>query len=231
MAYRLATLSMLLAYAYALADPMVTAAAQLAPRADDPALVGYISASGGFKDARSCDFPQTVSTSGNYVQCCPTTGACPFYTSCSSNTLLAASATVPCDVDPALTCNTGIVAPSTGAAGGASYLACWQTSLGSNPFTFVRNIGSATVVAPSTTGTGSASNTESTSRSSASSSAGSSTSRATSTSSRSSSAGAGSSSAGAASTSASSSTNIAGVVTGTSGGVVGLLAFLAQWII
>lgn len=55
---------------------------------------------------------------------------------------MAAGTSVPCDVNAALTCNTGIVKTTAGANGGASYLACWQTSLGSNPFTFVQNIGS-----------------------------------------------------------------------------------------
>lgn len=85
-----------------------------------------------------------MSTSGSYAQCCPITGACPFFTACSSNTLLAASASpVPCDVDPGLTCNTAVLATTAGANVGASYLACWQSSLGSGPFTFVQDIGSA----------------------------------------------------------------------------------------
>lgn len=85
-----------------------------------------------------------MSTSGSFAQCCPTTGTCPFFTACSSNTLLAASASpVPCDVDPGLTCNTAVLASTAGAGGGASYLACWQSSLGSGPFTFVQDIGSA----------------------------------------------------------------------------------------
>jgi hypothetical protein len=93
---------------------------------------------------RTCDYPQVVSTSGSFAQCCPLSGACPFYTACSSNTLLAASGSaVPCDVDPGLTCNTAILAATAGADGGASYLACWQSTLGSSAFTFVQDIGSA----------------------------------------------------------------------------------------
>jgi hypothetical protein len=93
---------------------------------------------------RTCDYPQVVSTSGSFAQCCPLSGACPFYTACSSNTLLAASGSaVPCDVNPGLTCNTAVLAATAGADGGASYLACWQSTLGSSAFTFVQDIGSA----------------------------------------------------------------------------------------
>jgi hypothetical protein len=93
---------------------------------------------------RTCDYPQVVSTSGSFAQCCPLSGACPFYTACSSNTLLAASGSaVPCDVDPGLTCNTAVLAATADADGGASYLACWQSTLGSSAFTFVQDIGSA----------------------------------------------------------------------------------------
>jgi hypothetical protein len=94
---------------------------------------------------RSCDYPQTLSTSGSFAQCCPESGSCPFYTACSSNTLLAAgsASAVPCDVDPGLTCNTAVLATTAGASGGASYLACWQKSLGEGAFTFVQDIGSA----------------------------------------------------------------------------------------
>lgn len=84
--------------------------------------------------------PQTVSTSGSYVQCCPATGECPFYTTCSSNTLLAANATVPCDVDATLACNTGLIFATRDAADPASYLACWQTSLGSDALTIIQSV-------------------------------------------------------------------------------------------
>lgn len=55
---------------------------------------------------------------------------------------MAAGTTVACYVNSALTCNTGIVETTPGASGGPSYLACWQKTLGSSPFTFVQNIGS-----------------------------------------------------------------------------------------
>jgi hypothetical protein len=158
-------LSALVTSAIAVAEPAVTAAPRLHPRQSvDPALVGYMSASGGCKSSaesinhvsfadtlpddngRTCDYPQTMSTSGSFAQCCPTSGACPFYTACSSNTLLAAGASVsgvPCDVNPGLTCNTAVLATTAGVSGGASYLACWQATLGSSAFTFVQDIGSA----------------------------------------------------------------------------------------
>lgn len=149
--------------ALAAAEPAVTEAAMLYQRQSfpDPAFVGYISASSGCRlfarhhrgsfadtsvddNSRACDFPQVVSTSGSFAQCCPLSGACPFYTACSSNTLLAASGSaVPCDVNPGLTCNTAVLATTAGADGGASYLACWQSTLGSSAFTFVQDIGSA----------------------------------------------------------------------------------------
>ncbi|KAM0711918.1 hypothetical protein Q7P35_001288 [Cladosporium inversicolor] len=160
MAATLIALSAFTIGALAAAEPAVTAAAMLDPRqlAINPALVGYISVSDGYDNSRACDFPQVVSTSGSFAQCCPLSGACPFYTACSSNTLLAASGSaVPCDVNPGLTCNTAVLATTAGSDGGASYLACWQSTLGSSAFTFVQDIGSASVAAPaSTTGSGSA---------------------------------------------------------------------------
>ena len=47
MAFRIAAFSTLIAQIGALADPLVTEAAQIAPRDVDPGLVGYISANGG----------------------------------------------------------------------------------------------------------------------------------------------------------------------------------------
>ena len=161
MAASIITFSSLVIGALAAAEPAVTAAAVLEPRQIfyDPALVGYPSASGGcksfagnteisFADAspdengRTCDYPQVVSTSGSFAQCCPLSGACPFYTACSSNTLLGTSGrAVACDANPGLTCNTAILATTAGADGGASYLACWQSTLGSSAFTFVQDIG------------------------------------------------------------------------------------------
>jgi len=161
MAATIITLSTLAIGALAAAEPAVTAAAMLEPRQIfyDPALVGYPSASSGcksfavstrvsFADAsideigRTCDYPQVVSTSGSFAQCCPLSGACQFYITCSSNTLLGTSGrAVACDANPGLTCNTAILATTAGADGGASYLACWQSTLGSSAFTFVQDIG------------------------------------------------------------------------------------------
>ncbi|KAJ9626664.1 hypothetical protein H2204_010053 [Knufia peltigerae] len=223
----------------AFADPVITAAAALVPRDTDPSFVGYIAEGGSYGNARSCDYPQTVSTSGAYVQCCPTTGNCPFYTSCSANTLFAAGGdTVPCDVSTQLTCNTGIVLPTPGAAGGPSYLACWQTSLGSSPFTFVQDIGTATAApagstgsgsAPSATASGSAAASGSTasglSSTGAASSSQSSAGSAETTSSSGSSSSSSSSSSSASASSAGSNDGVTlGYETGLVGGVVALLA-------
>ncbi|KPI38218.1 uncharacterized protein AB675_1083 [Cyphellophora attinorum] len=133
-------------YAYALNEaPMITAAAQLFPRDTDPGFVGFISQNGEFSNPRSCEYSETVSTSGSYFQCCPTASgsACNFYTTCSDNTLYApGSVSVDCYQNTGLQCNTGIVLQTAGQeGGGASYLACWQTSLGSSAFTFVQTTG------------------------------------------------------------------------------------------
>ncbi|OQO00484.1 hypothetical protein B0A48_13833 [Cryoendolithus antarcticus] len=123
----------------------ITAAPQLLPRQTDPAFVGYISGPSGYSDSRKCDYPETLSTNDENVQCCKPGAPCDFYYQCQDNTLYGASGTsVPCDVSPELTCNTAIVVPATLAAyldiSGYSYLACWQTTLGTNPFTIVQSV-------------------------------------------------------------------------------------------
>ncbi|KAM0719937.1 hypothetical protein Q7P37_004072 [Cladosporium fusiforme] len=143
--------------------PVITAAARLYRRQEDPAFVGLVGDQ--FDEPRSCDFPQTVSTSGSFVQCCPTSGACPFYTTCSSNTLVASNATVPCDVDPALTCNTGWVLTADNDLNTGSYLACWQTSLGTSPFTILRNLDATATSAPGNASSSSSSTSKETSSS------------------------------------------------------------------
>ncbi|KAK6437982.1 hypothetical protein LTR95_005826 [Oleoguttula sp. CCFEE 5521] len=96
-------------------------------------------------DSRKCDYPETLSTDDENVQCCKPGAPCDFYYQCQGNTLYGASGTsVLCDVSPELTCNTAIVVPATLAAylglTGYSYLACWQTTLGTNPFTIVQSV-------------------------------------------------------------------------------------------
>lgn len=81
------------------AEPQVTAAPDFEKRAIDPMLIGYV-VSGGFcrplsqppysgnslltsiAFPASCDAGYTYATSKSYAQCCPTAGACTFYTTC-----------------------------------------------------------------------------------------------------------------------------------------------------
>lgn len=151
-------------------DPQITARAQLGKRQSDPALLGYISASGAsrcesnnhvpqFKleqysrhplglasntvtnvdsDARSCDFPATLSSSGSLAQCCSGSD-CVFWSSCSAGTLFAQSTSLRCDQG---FCNTAVLVATPGASNGESYLGCWATSLGEDSFTIVRDVGS-----------------------------------------------------------------------------------------
>ncbi|KAH8725567.1 hypothetical protein GQ44DRAFT_771890 [Phaeosphaeriaceae sp. PMI808] len=137
----LANIGGLIAVVAAAADPQITPRAELTPRQNnDPAFLGYISAA-TFSDARSCDFPFTLSRSGSLAQCCSST-ACNFWSSCSAGTLFAPSTSLFCDQG---FCNTAVLVPSVGANSGQNYLGCWATSLGQNAFTIVRDIGSASV--------------------------------------------------------------------------------------
>ncbi|KAF2998963.1 hypothetical protein E8E13_007107 [Curvularia kusanoi] len=122
-------------------DPQITARAQLGKRQSDPALLGYISESGAssFSDARSCDFPATLSSSGSLAQCCSGSD-CVFWSSCSAGTLFAQSTSLRCDQG---FCNTAVLVPTPGAKSGESYLGCWATSLGQDAFTIVKDAGSA----------------------------------------------------------------------------------------
>ncbi|KAF2106174.1 hypothetical protein BDV96DRAFT_591314 [Lophiotrema nucula] len=134
-------------FAIAAPDPAITARAQLVKRQDDPAMLGWVSTSGAseFSNRQTCDFPATLSTSGSYAQCCAPSSACNFWTTCSNNAVVAASTSVFCDNG---LCNTGVIVPTTGAKEGTSYLGCWATSLGQDPFTMVQDIGSAPVATP-----------------------------------------------------------------------------------
>ncbi|KAL1591165.1 hypothetical protein WHR41_00169 [Cladosporium halotolerans] len=211
-------------------QPAITPAPRLHRRQDDPALVGYVEQA--FYESRRCDYPQTVSTSGSYVQCCPATGECPFYTTCSSNTLLAANATVPCDVDATLACNTGLVFATRDAADPASYLACWQTSLGSDALTIIQSVDETAVAGGSTR---SASGSGSTSETSSGSSTARQTASATDTTSdeQSATSTADSSSAGEGGTaeSSSSAAAAAGGYGAQQGGLLGAMVFVAQLLV
>ncbi|KAG9196996.1 hypothetical protein G6514_002697 [Epicoccum nigrum] len=124
-------------------DAQITAAAQLGKhrRQADPALLGYISADGAssFSDARTCDFPATLSSSGSLAQCCSGSD-CVFWSSCSAGTLFAQATSLRCDQGY---CNTAVLVATPGAKSGESYLGCWATSLGEGPFTIVKDVGSA----------------------------------------------------------------------------------------
>ncbi|OAL02840.1 hypothetical protein IQ06DRAFT_292135 [Phaeosphaeriaceae sp. SRC1lsM3a] len=147
-----AVISSLVALAAAAADPQITARAELAPRQDDPAFLGFVSAS-GFSDARSCDYPATLSRSGSLAQCCAS-ASCTFWSSCSAGTLFASQTSLFCDQGY---CNTAILVNTIGASNGQNYLGCWATSLGEAPFTIVRDIGSASRgAAPTSSGGASA---------------------------------------------------------------------------
>lgn len=126
--------------AWAAEPPAITAAALL-PRQGASDLVGYIS--GAADSSRTCDYPQTLQTSGDYIRCCPTTGSCPFFTACSANTLLGGGTSVACDATSTLSCNTGLVQATAGSQAGdaKSYLACWQTSLGTGAFVLAQTPG------------------------------------------------------------------------------------------
>lgn len=187
-----------------------------------------------------------MSTSGSFIQCCPKTGSCPFYTSCSSNILVASNTTVPCDADSALACNTGLVVTADNDLNTGSYLACWQTSLGTTPFSILqdpdatcklvsyrRGEPALTVTCVATSGQGSASG-----GAAASGTQGSSTSEETSSSASETSSGSGSSSrtsdagaSGASETSSSSAAAIAGISEYRRGGLIGALMFVAQMIL
>nr|OQO19353.1 hypothetical protein B0A51_12815 [Rachicladosporium sp. CCFEE 5018] len=128
----------------------ITAAARLLPRQNDPAFVGYISGPSGY-ESRNCDYPETLATSDLYVQCCKPNAPCNFYENCAGNTLYGgiSGASVPCDVSPELTCNTAVLVPATLAQylpQAYSYLACWQTTLGTGPFTIVQSVSSGHIV-------------------------------------------------------------------------------------
>lgn len=162
-----------------------------------------------------------MSTSAGYFQCCPTSGSsCAFYTACQDNTLQAAGGvTVDCYVNSGLTCNTGIVLASAGAESGASYLACWQTSLGSAEFTIVQTTGAGDGAGVSGSSTGTLTNSGAAASSTsvgASSQPDSSAPTSTDTSSS------GSGTSGSSESSSTSSSNIAGAA-GEPGGIVGML--------
>jgi len=148
-------LSSIVALAAAAADPQVTARAELlGPRQNsDPALLGYLSSGSSFSAARSCDFPATLSREGSYAQCC-SGNSCVFWTSCSAGTLFASQTSLRCDQG---FCNTAVIQASVGASTANSYLGCWATSLGEQPFTLVANIGSASVAQGTPSASGSAS--------------------------------------------------------------------------
>ncbi|KAJ4988484.1 hypothetical protein SVAN01_06101 [Stagonosporopsis vannaccii] len=139
----------LVAVAAASPDPQITARAQLGKRQSDPALLGYISESGAsrYSDARSCDFPATLSSSGSLAQCCSGSD-CVFWSSCSAGTLFAQSTSLRCDQG---FCNTAVLVATPGASNGESYLGCWATSLGEDSFTIVRDVGSA-IATPTSSG-------------------------------------------------------------------------------
>ncbi|KAH7385244.1 hypothetical protein DE146DRAFT_759499 [Phaeosphaeria sp. MPI-PUGE-AT-0046c] len=139
----------LVALAAAAADPQITARAELAPRQDDPAFLGFVSAS-GFSDARSCDFPATLSRSGSLAQCCAS-ASCTFWSSCSAGTLFASQTSLFCDQGY---CNTALLVNTLGANSANSYLGCWATSLGEAPFSIVRDLGSASRTAAAVTSSG-----------------------------------------------------------------------------
>lgn len=90
-------------------------------------------------DLRACDFPATLSSSAALAQCC-TDSACVFWQACSAGTLFAESPSTSLRCDQGY-CNTAIILPTVGAPAGHSYLGCWATTLGENPFTIVRDIG------------------------------------------------------------------------------------------
>ncbi|PSN64163.1 hypothetical protein BS50DRAFT_591120 [Corynespora cassiicola Philippines] len=135
-------------------EPAITPRAELpvARRQDtlsDPARLGWVSESGAseFSDMRSCDSPQTLSRSGSLAQCCSPTGACEFWSTCSDGNLIAGSSSVFCDQGY---CNTAVLVATPGASDGASFLGCWATSLGEDPFTIVQNVASAALAIPTT---------------------------------------------------------------------------------
>jgi hypothetical protein len=174
-----------IAAASAAPDPLITPRAQLAPRQDDPALLGWVDATNGqctsihiffphhqsniifhpdstiilpsqinvltpppttVSDSRTCDYPATLSSSGSLAQCCASASPCIFWSSCSAGTLFASQTSLFCDQGY---CNTAVLVPTAGASIGQSYLGCWATSLGQEPFTLVRDIGAGSVVAGS----------------------------------------------------------------------------------
>ncbi|KAF2763243.1 hypothetical protein EJ05DRAFT_472160 [Pseudovirgaria hyperparasitica] len=129
--------------ATAVQDPLITHAPRLIPRQNDGELVGYVSTSGASEvitPAQQCDPTATLTSSGAYATCCPTSGSCNFFTSCSDGNLLAASTNVYCDQGY---CNTGVIVPTAGASDGLSYLACWATEYGTDPFALVQTPGDA----------------------------------------------------------------------------------------
>ncbi|KAF2676092.1 hypothetical protein K458DRAFT_397335 [Lentithecium fluviatile CBS 122367] len=162
MAWLLAsTILLFIEHAIATPDAQITARAKLHVRQDvDPSVLGWVSSSGAseFSDFRSCDFPATLSRSGSYAQCCGTSSACNFFTSCSVNTVFAESATVSCDN---AICNTGVIVSTTGAKSRASFLGCWASSLGTDAFTLVQDVGSAPTGTPTPTPSETSSNSSS----------------------------------------------------------------------
>ncbi|KAK7181783.1 hypothetical protein PSPO01_12233 [Paraphaeosphaeria sporulosa] len=122
-------------------EPLITARAELHPRADS-SILGWISTSGASRlsDVRSCDFPQTLTQSGSYAQCCEKDKECNFYTTCSAGNVIAESTSVFCDEG---FCNTGIILETKGATSAQSYLGCWATSLGKDPITLIQSMGAA----------------------------------------------------------------------------------------
>ncbi|KAL5373676.1 hypothetical protein DPSP01_012538 [Paraphaeosphaeria sporulosa] len=120
-------------------EPLITARAELHPRADS-SILGWISTSGASRlsDVRSCDFPQTLTQSGSYAQCCEKDKECNFYTTCSAGNVIAESTSVFCDEG---FCNTGIILETKGATSAQSYLGCWATSLGKDPITLIQSMG------------------------------------------------------------------------------------------
>ncbi|KAH7117693.1 hypothetical protein B0J11DRAFT_89781 [Dendryphion nanum] len=134
-------------------DPVITpapVAAPLIPRQiSDPAFVGWVSTSGQqvFSQRRYCTYPETLTVSGSFAQCCGPTAACHFYTTCTNGNLVAAATSVFCDNGY---CNAGVIVPSMGASGGNSFLGCWGTEIGRSAFSLVQNIGSAPIATATT---------------------------------------------------------------------------------
>ncbi|KAF2846610.1 hypothetical protein T440DRAFT_359224, partial [Plenodomus tracheiphilus IPT5] len=135
-----------IATAAAAPDPLVTPRAVVAPRQDDPALLGWLDASNGqYSDRRTCDYPATLSTSATLAQCCSPSSPCTFWQSCSAGTLFAGPSTsLFCDQGY---CNTAVLVNTIGASSGPGYLGCWATSLGSGAFTVIRDVGGAVATA------------------------------------------------------------------------------------